>query len=57
MTAFIAKDQKEAIAFVIDEADPDLTKWCMDLAREYSTLEVISRELKGYVMSHSSLKY
>ncbi|KAK4686779.1 bacterial leucyl aminopeptidase, partial [Tremellales sp. Uapishka_1] len=49
MTAFIARNQTEAIAFVIDEADADLTKWCVGLAKEYSTLEVVSRELKGYV--------
>ncbi|ORY25532.1 hypothetical protein BCR39DRAFT_499090 [Naematelia encephala] len=40
MTAFIHANSTEAISFIKDEADPDLTEWCASLAREYSDLPV-----------------
>jgi hypothetical protein len=45
MTAFIHKNATESIYFVSTQADKDLTNWCADLAREYSSLEVGVEEL------------
>lgn len=38
MTAFIAKNATETIALIETKADPPLTKWAHNLAKEYSSL-------------------
>ncbi|KAF1954059.1 peptidase family M28 [Byssothecium circinans] len=61
MTAFIAKDANESIGFIISDADAPLTKWAVNLSREYISIPTDVYELMpgagSDYMSYTSLGY
>lgn len=38
MTAFVARNATEEIGFIESEADSELTKWAVKLAKEYCSI-------------------
>lgn len=49
MTAFIASNSTESIGLIETSADPPLTKWLLNLAREYISIHSDVYKLPAYV--------
>lgn len=45
MTAFIAKNATESIGFISTQADDELTKWAVELSKEYLSIPTHVYEL------------
>lgn len=50
MTAFVARNATESIGFIETEADAPLTKWAVNLAKEYITIPAHIYKLPGYII-------
>jgi leucyl aminopeptidase len=53
MTAYVARNKTEEIAFVSTSADEALTNWAVKLSKEYISLPAKVYQLQPYVTSSS----